>query len=93
DWLIELLAKPALTPMERRAALAGRSPAGREDLGPIICSCFGVRRASIQSAIAGGARDVEAVGEALKAGTNCGSCRPEIKRLIGQMAKTAMAAE
>jgi assimilatory nitrate reductase catalytic subunit len=26
---------------------------------------------------------VEAVGDQLKAGTNCGSCRPEIKALIG----------
>jgi assimilatory nitrate reductase catalytic subunit len=27
---------------------------------------------------------VEAVGAALAAGTNCGSCRPAIKRLIGE---------
>ena len=27
---------------------------------------------------------VEAVGAALSAGTNCGSCRPAIRRLIGE---------
>ena len=27
---------------------------------------------------------VEAVGSALAAGTNCGSCRPAIQRLIGE---------
>ncbi|WP_275429676.1 (2Fe-2S)-binding protein [Serratia marcescens] len=36
----------------------------------------------MKAAIAGGACDVDAVGRALKAGTNCGSCRPEIKKLI-----------
>jgi assimilatory nitrate reductase catalytic subunit len=31
----------------------------------------------------GRAVSVEAVGRHLKAGTNCGSCQPEIKKLIG----------
>ena len=30
----------------------------------------------------GEAVSVEAVGQQLKAGTNCGSCQPEIKKLI-----------
>ncbi len=46
----------------------------------MICSCFAVRRAAIEAAVRDGAADVDAVGAALKAGTNCGSCRPEIKR-------------
>jgi assimilatory nitrate reductase catalytic subunit len=29
---------------------------------------------------------VEAVGEALRAGTNCGSCRPEIGRIVHEHA-------
>jgi assimilatory nitrate reductase catalytic subunit len=37
---------------------------------------------TIQSAIAGGAASVEAVGAVTGAGSNCGSCRPEIARLI-----------
>jgi assimilatory nitrate reductase catalytic subunit len=82
DWLIELLAKPALDATERRAALAGQPPAGRADQGPVICSCFAVRRAMIEAAALAGADDVEQVGAELKAGTNCGSCRPEIRRII-----------
>ncbi len=93
DWLIELLAKPAINAQERRAALAGRPPAGRADLGPVICSCFAVRQAEIMAAAAEGAGDVEAIGNALKAGTNCGSCRPEIKRIIVQLRQTQGTAE
>ena len=32
---------------------------------------------------------VEAVGAALSAGTNCGSCRPAIQRLIGETREAA----
>jgi assimilatory nitrate reductase catalytic subunit len=82
DWLIESLGKEQLSPVERKAVLAGMPPAGGVDLGPLVCSCFAVRRATIAAAVQDGAVTVEAVGEILKAGTNCGSCRPEIKRVI-----------
>jgi assimilatory nitrate reductase catalytic subunit len=82
DWMIELFGRSALTDAERKDVLAGRPPSGAADLGPQVCSCFAVRRATIEAAIAAGALTLDAVGEELKAGTNCGSCRPEIKRLI-----------
>ncbi len=82
EWLVEAFAKPDLTLPERKAVLAGRAPNGGADLGPLVCACFAVRRAAIAAAVKAGARDVEAVGAALKAGTNCGSCRPEINRVI-----------
>jgi assimilatory nitrate reductase catalytic subunit len=94
DWLIELLAKPALDASERRAALAGQPPAGRVDQGPIICSCFAVRRATIEAAALAGAGDADQIGAELKAGTNCGSCRPEIRRIIHDVsAASPLAAE
>ena len=34
------------------------------------------------AAIKDGASSVEAIGAKLKAGTNCGSCKPELKRLL-----------
>jgi assimilatory nitrate reductase catalytic subunit len=34
-----------------------------------------------------GLHTVEALGQSLKAGTNCGSCIPELKELIGQCVK------
>jgi assimilatory nitrate reductase catalytic subunit len=93
DWIAEALALPSLDAGMRKALLAGRAPAGGQNAGPVICSCFGVREATIRDAITAGASDVDAVGACLKAGTNCGSCRPEIARLIRANASTPIAAE
>lgn len=63
--------------------LPGHPGAGRPDPGPILCSCFGVGVNTITQAIqTQGLTSVEAIGEALSAGTNCGSCRPEIAALL-----------
>jgi assimilatory nitrate reductase catalytic subunit len=82
EWLIEALGKEALSVAEQKSVLAGQPPVGGTDLGPLVCSCFAVRRATIAAAVHDGAVTVEAIGEMLRAGTNCGSCRPEIKRVI-----------
>ena len=83
DWLKAQLCVNQLGEPERKSLLAGRAPDGVDDAGPVICACFGVGFSAIQSLIANGkAVSVEAVGEHLKAGTNCGSCQPEIKKLI-----------
>jgi assimilatory nitrate reductase catalytic subunit len=57
---------------------------GLASAGPIVCSCFGVGRNTICDAIASGAGSAAEIGARLKAGTNCGSCIPELKRLIAQ---------
>ena len=63
--------------------LSGRPGADRPDEGALVCACFGVGVNSIAQAIATqGLTSVEAVGRALRAGTNCGSCRPEIGALL-----------
>jgi assimilatory nitrate reductase catalytic subunit len=68
---------------QRRAVLSGKSTDGLADPGPVICACFGVGLNVIRAALAGGvAADVEAIGKALRAGTNCGSCLPELKRIV-----------
>ncbi len=74
------------------AALAGRNAANLRDPGATICACFNVGRNTLKSAIAAGAHSVTALGEATCAGTNCGSCRPELKSLIAE-ASMPMAAE
>ncbi|MBB4000002.1 nitrate reductase [Aureimonas pseudogalii] len=69
----------------RFRVLAGRAGADRPDPGALVCSCFGVGTDDIRRAVAApGCRSVAAVGEALKAGTNCGSCRSEIQGLIDE---------
>jgi assimilatory nitrate reductase catalytic subunit len=82
-----------LEPSARRLVLSGRTHAGAADEGPNVCACFGVPKARIEACIAAGARDPAAVGAALRAGTNCGSCVPEIKRLIGLAAAPVAAVE
>ena len=83
DWLIARLA--ATEPPSAVELLAGRPAAPQPDRGPIVCACFDVGMKTILTTIARqGLTSVEAVGGALSAGTNCGSCRPAIQRLIGQ---------
>ncbi|GAC1495149.1 MAG: hypothetical protein NVS2B1_02420 [Bradyrhizobium sp.] len=64
--------------------LSGKSADGSAGAGPIVCACFGVGRTAICETIAAGARSAAEIGARLKAGTNCGSCIPELKRLIAQ---------
>jgi assimilatory nitrate reductase catalytic subunit len=50
--------------------------------GGEICACFGVSCAAVATAIAEGAASLDAIGAVTRAGTNCGSCRPEIRALV-----------
>ncbi len=89
-WLGELFARGALTSTDRLMLLAGRAGAVA-DVGTMICACHGVSQRAIESAIGGGARSVEALGTTLKAGTNCGSCVPELKNLLACAPAAAVA--
>ena len=63
--------------------LSGQPAADRPDPGATICACFSVGVNTITRAIATGqCLTVDALGAALKAGTNCGACRPELATLI-----------
>jgi assimilatory nitrate reductase catalytic subunit len=87
EWLIAQIGEAASP-----AVLAGAPPGAREDRGPIVCLCFDVGLKTIVSAVASQQlTSVEAVGAALSAGTNCGSCRPAIRRLIEQNRSVANA--
>jgi assimilatory nitrate reductase catalytic subunit len=92
DWNVvkKLFAADALEDDQRRMLLSGKSTDGLADSGPIVCACFGVGRATICNAIAKGAGSAAAIGAQLKAGTNCGSCIPELKRLVAQADKPAV---
>lgn len=65
------------------AVLAGVPAGDRPDPGPTICACLNVGVNTIRNAIeSGAALSVAALGDALGAGTSCGSCRPELAALI-----------
>ncbi len=88
EWLVaQLTAAEAASSVE---LLAGRPAAPLPDRGPIVCVCFDVGMNTIVEAIASQRLvSVEAVGAALSAGTNCGSCKPAIRRLIGEAVPAA----
>jgi assimilatory nitrate reductase catalytic subunit len=55
----------------------------------LICACFGVRLAAICDALAtGSAASVADIGRTLRAGTNCGSCLPELRDLVERVAQS-----
>ncbi len=83
DWLISLFHKQEITQQERNNLLRGEAPGDQEDTGKIICACFNVGEKTINEAIKKhGLKSVDAIGEQLKAGTNCGSCKPELAELL-----------
>ncbi|MEM7042596.1 MAG: molybdopterin-dependent oxidoreductase [Pseudomonadota bacterium] len=81
DWLSQQFAARELDDHARKALLLGTAPGA--DPGPLVCACFGVGRNIIARAIDDhGLCSTDLVGAALKAGTNCGSCLPELRSLI-----------
>lgn len=84
-WLSSLFASEALPDTTRKSLLAGRPASAEQDPGAIVCACFGVGANTLRGAIASQhLRSPEAIGAALKAGTNCGSCIPELKILLAE---------
>jgi assimilatory nitrate reductase catalytic subunit len=79
DRLAPFMSAGRLSVEQRNALLKGGDA---DDRGEEICACFGVSSATIEAAIADGALSLDAVGAATRAGTNCGSCRPEIRTLL-----------
>lgn len=84
-WLESLFHKSALCDAERMALLVGRPSKAVPDGGRIVCACHGVGENLLRDAIARGASSVEALGIELKAGSNCGSCIPELKQLLAHV--------
>ena len=82
NWAADQLEAAFRDQRARLAVIAGRPGRGTIDRGATICSCFGVGAKEIDSAIKQGCNTVEVIGQTLQAGTNCGSCRGEIKRII-----------
>ncbi|MEZ0497498.1 molybdopterin-dependent oxidoreductase [Sphingomonas sp. IW22] len=79
DWLIAQLGEAEAAP----TLLAGRAPGAVVDRGPVVCACFDIGMKTVVAAIRDqGLVDVAAIGAAIGAGTNCGSCRPALARLI-----------
>jgi assimilatory nitrate reductase catalytic subunit len=79
DWIIAQLGECAASPVE---LLAGRPASPAPDRGALVCACFDVGANAISCAARAGAATIAAIGVATAAGTNCGSCRPAIAKLL-----------
>lgn len=83
DWLARIFAHDTITDKDRRSLLTGKPADGQHDSGHVVCACFGVGVNTIMDAIKKqNLTTAEEIGAALKAGTNCGSCVPELKKLL-----------
>lgn len=83
SWLSRLFASTNLSDAERYSLLVGQPSQGQKDVGNIVCSCFGVGENTLKEAIrAHHVTSVDEIGHKLNAGTNCGSCIPELKKLF-----------
>jgi assimilatory nitrate reductase catalytic subunit len=83
DQVKTLYEADVLEVAQRQALLSGRASSGAASAGPIVCACFSVGLGTIRQTIERGeATTVEEIGTLLRAGSNCGSCVPELKRVI-----------
>jgi len=74
----------------RGALLAGCAASGRTATERTVCACFGVGEKTLRQAIATqGLDSVAAIGRACRAGSNCGSCQPELKQILASCAAMA----
>lgn len=83
-WAAEQLEHSFTDLASRWQIVAGRPAADMPDKGAIICACMGIGANDIIAAVRCGNNTAEAVGEATSAGTNCGSCKSEIKVIIDE---------
>jgi assimilatory nitrate reductase catalytic subunit len=82
-WLAGLFGKDRLDDEDRAGLLVGQPIGKGVDTGPTVCSCFGVGRNTICTAIREqGLKTAAEITACLKAGGNCGSCVPELKKLL-----------
>jgi nitrite reductase (NADH) large subunit len=70
-------------PLELLCQLRGAAPTAQR----LVCNCNKVTEQSLCEAIAAGADSTEALADATRAGTGCGSCKGELTQLIQKHAK------
>ena len=89
DGLTALIAAGA--PEESSTTIAMSTPA-EDDSGPVICACVGVGVEAVRTCLhSGQAASVADLGNVLGVGSNCGSCLPELKRLVAREKRAAAA--
>jgi assimilatory nitrate reductase catalytic subunit len=73
-----------------RALVGGRGGAAAAADDQPVCVCFGVGRAAVCRAVQQhGLRTTRDIGARLNAGTNCGSCLPELQAILRELNPTS----
>ncbi|WP_445286819.1 nitrate reductase [Variovorax atrisoli] len=87
-WIATLLREelPAQTYGRLLLSPGSKAPVAVQSRGKTVCTCFNVADGAIQAELSrcAGTPDerLARLQEALKCGTNCGSCVPELKRMV-----------
>ena len=82
SWAADQLQQNFADLASRWRIVAARPPNNMPDKGAIICACMNVGLNEIVGALHNGCNTVEIIGKHTSAGTNCGSCKSEIKAII-----------
>ena len=85
-----LAASPASVLRAALFAPLSQRPGAHTPRGKIVCTCLDVAEGPIRAALEKG-ESLEKVQATLKCGTSCGSCVPELKRIVQSCRKTTPA--
>jgi assimilatory nitrate reductase catalytic subunit len=90
NWLEEAMIRRLPTDELRRWLFAplATPPATTTRRGRVICNCFDVAESEIAAEIAAG-RSLEDLQQKLRCGTSCGSCLPELRRMMNASRQAA----
>ena len=85
DWLQDLMVGQHSVQTLRRWLMAPLTtpPVAAPSRGRIVCSCMDVPEPAIRTAISAGS-SLEALQQQLGCGTKCGSCVPELRRMVNE---------
>jgi ferredoxin-nitrate reductase len=70
---------------DRRKRLLRSGPPPRPLEGRLVCSCANVGRGNLERAIESGCADLEQTCTATGAGLACGTCKPEMRRILDEL--------
>lgn len=74
---------------DKRTELLRSQQAKDPVLGRLVCSCNNVGIGNLEQKIREGCHEFKALCESTGAGLGCGSCKPEIKTVLQQIAPKA----
>lgn len=91
DWLRRLVAQGTLDDAQRMWLLAGLLPPGEQPCSRQVCACLQVSERALQAAVRNGCSTVNALMAATRAGSQCGTCIPELGAFVAPQSAASLA--